>query len=291
MSLGVFGSKKLADVTKDDVDILYAYSPSNEVSGNLTLKPLYNSMTNADFQKMLGADGVYRMRLPASIFNQLGFYTVLIKPKSFELQIQDCSYIVSTTVGQTNISQKGIVIPNIQINGGSSLVGYQVEYFDNHNNKIRNFFKIIASSDRVSVSNNTNTANPGQKVYVLDPNGGFLFLTVTPDEGGSISSNQTVNIGSQGQTIMLSNTFFDPVLIEVEMVDQNLKTISYGIFGDSTRDLGTGIYTIFDENDNIYKQYNIGSIKSQTTGAIVEFKQQRANANLNQTFAQILSSS
>ena len=254
MSLGVFGSKKLADVTKDDVDILYAYSPSNEVSGNLTLKPLYNSMTNADFQKMLGADGVYRMRLPASIFNQLGFYTVLIKPKSFELQIQDCSYIVSTTVGQTNISQKGIVIPNIQINGGSSLVGYQVEYFDNHNNKIRNFFKIIASSDRVSVSNNTNTANPGQKVYVLDPNGGFLFLTVTPDEGGSISSNQTVNIGSQGQTIMLSNTFFDPVLIEVEMVDQNLKTISYGIFGDSTRDLGTGIYTIFDENDNIYKQ-------------------------------------
>ena len=291
MSLGVFGSKKLADVTKDDVDILYAYSPSNEVPGNLTLKPLYNTMSNADFQKMLGGDGAYRMRLPATIFNQLGFYTIIIKPKSFELQIQDCSYIVSTTVGQTNLSQKGIVIPNIQINGGSNLVGYQVEYFDNNGNKIRNFFKIISSSDRVSVSNNVNTANPGQRVYTLDPNGAYLFLTVTPDEGGTISSNQNVNIGSQGQTIMISNTFFDPVLIEVEMVDQNLKTLSYGIYGDSTRDLGTGIYTIFDENDNIYKQYNIGSIKSQTTGAIVEFKQERANVNLNQTFAQILANS
>ena len=96
MSLGIFGSKKLADVNKDDVDVLYCWAASNEVAGNLTLKPLYNNLTNADFQKMLGGDGVYRMRLPATLFNQLGYYTVLIKPKSFELQIQDCSFIVST---------------------------------------------------------------------------------------------------------------------------------------------------------------------------------------------------
>ena len=147
MSLGIFGSKKLANITKDDADVLFCYSPSNEVTGNLVLKPLYNNMTNADFQKMLGADGVYRMRLPASVFNQLGYYTVLIKPKSFELQIQNCGYIVSTTVGQTNISQQGIVIPNVQINGGSSLVGYQIEYFDNSGNKIRNLFSRI---DKIS---------------------------------------------------------------------------------------------------------------------------------------------
>src|ERR1017187_10360186 len=161
MSLGIFGSKKLADITKDDCDILYAFANSQEVTGNLTLKPLYNCMTNADFQKLLGADGVYRMRLPATLFNQLGFYSVLIKPKSFELQIQNCGYIVSTSIAQTQISQQGIIIPNVQINGGKSLVGYQIEYFDNSGNKIRNFFKIIASSDRVSISNNTNTSNPG----------------------------------------------------------------------------------------------------------------------------------
>ena len=291
MSLGVFGSKKLADITKDDADVLYAFSPSNEVAGNLTLKPLFPNMTNADFQKMLGADGVYRLRLPATIFNQLGYYTVLIKPKSYELQIQNCGFIVSTTAGQTNISQQGIVIPNIQINGNSSLVGYQVEYFDNNGNKIKNYFKIIASSDRVSVSTNSNTANPGQQTYTLDPNGASLFLTVTPDEGGTISSNQTVNIGSQGQTIILSNTFFDPVLVEVEMVDQNLKTLSYALYGDSTHDEASGIYTIFDENDNIYKQYNLGQIKSQTSNAIVDFRKQRSNINLNTTFAQILASS
>ena len=275
-------------VSKDDIDCLYAYSPSNEVTGNMVLKPLYSQMTNADFQKMLGADGVYRMRLPATLFNELGFYTVLIKPKSFELQIQDCSVIVSTSAGQTTISQKGIVIPNIQINGGQSLVGYQIEYFDNNGVKIKNFFKIIASSDRVSVSTNTNTANPIQKTYVLDPNGASLFLTVTPDEGGSISSSQSVNIGSAGQTIILSNTFFDPVLVEVEMVDQDIKTLSYGVFGNSQRDLETGIYTVFDENNNIYKQYNIGSIKKVTSNGIIEFKEERSNSNLNQTFSNLL---
>lgn len=291
MSLGVFGSKKLADVTKDDVDILYAFSPSQEAAGNLVLQPLFNNLTNADFQKLLGADGLYRMRLPAAIFKDLGYYTVLIKPKSFEIQITDCSFIVSTTVGQTAITKRGIVIPNIRINGSNSLVGYQVEYFDDNGQKIRNFFKIVASSDLVSVSTNTNTANPGQKAYVLDPNGSSLFLTVTPDEGGTISSNQNTNIGKQGQTIILSNTFFDPVVIEVEMVEENIKTLSYGVFGNSTRDLETGIYTIFDENNNVYKQFNIGSIKKQTSNGIVEFRQLRDNVNLNQTFSDILNQS
>ena len=288
MSLGVFGSKKLADVNISDVDVLYAFSESNEVVGDLTLQPLYNNLSNSDFQKLLGGDGVYRMRLPAAIFNKLGYYAILIKPKSFEVQIQDCSFIVSNTVGNTSITQRGIVIPNIRINGGTSLVGYQIEYFDNNGNKIRNFFKIVTSSDLVSVSTNTNTANPGQKVYVLDPNGASLFLTLTPDEGGTISSNQGTNIGVQGQTITISNTFFDPALIEVEMVKYNIKTLSYGFYGNSVRDLETGIYTIFDENNKIYKQFNIGSVKKQTSNGIVEFKQIRNNININNTFAQIL---
>lgn len=291
MSLGVFGSKKLADVAKDDVDILYSFSPSQEAVGDLVLKPLFNNLTNADFQKLLGADGVYRMRLPAAIFKDLGFYTVLIKPKSFELQIQDCSFIVTTTVGQTQITKRGIVIPNVRINGGASLVGYQVEYFNDNGQKIRNFFKIVASSDLVSVSTNTNTANPGQKAYVLDPNGASLFLTVTPDEGGTISSNQNTTIGKQGQIITISNTFFDPVVIEVEMVQEDIKTLSYGVFGNSTRDLETGIYTIFDENNKIYKQFNIGSTKKQTSNGILEYKEQRDNVNLNQTFGEILDQS
>jgi len=288
MSLGVFGSKKLADVTKDDLDILYSYSSTQEQVGGLVLKPLFDNISPADFQKMFGADGIYRMRLPAAIFKDLGYYTVLVKPKTFETQILDCSFIVSSVANQVEVSRRGIVIPNLKINGGNSLVGYQIEYFDANGQKIRNFFKIVTSSDLVSPSTNTNTANPGSKTYTLDPNGAFLFLTVTPDEGGSISTTQGTNIGKQGQTISISNTFFDPVMVEVQMVDQNIKTLSYGIYGNSTRDLETGIYTIFDETGKIYKQYTLGQKKKLTSNGIVDFRQIRDNVNLNLTFNDII---
>ena len=47
MAVGLYGSTKLADVTIDDVDILFAYSPSREEVGDIELKPLYNSITNS----------------------------------------------------------------------------------------------------------------------------------------------------------------------------------------------------------------------------------------------------
>jgi len=291
MSLGTFGSKRLANVNSNDVDILYTFSPSKEEVGNLVLKPLYNSMSPADFQKMFGADGIYKLRLPASVFKELGFYTVLVVPKSFETQILDCSFVVSTIANQVEVSRRGIVIPNLRINGGNNLIGYQVEYFDSNGQKIRNFFKIITSSDLVSPATNTNNVNPGSRTYVLDPNGTSLFLTVTPDEDSSIGGNQAANIGNQGQTISISNTFFDPLIIEVEMTDQNFKTLSYGIFGESTRDLETGIYTIFDEDGKIYKQYNLGQKKKLTSNGIVDFRQIRDNINLNLTFNDIVNRS
>lgn len=288
MSLGVFGSKKLADVNSSDIDILYSYSPSKEQVGNLVLKPLFDNLSPADFQKLFGADGIYRMRLPAAIFKDLGYYSILVKPKTFETQILDCSFIVSAVANQVEVSRRGIVIPNLKINGGNSLVGYQIEYFDANGQKIRNFFKIVTSSDLVSPATNTNTANPGSKTYTLDPNGSFLFLTVTPDEGGSISTAQGTNIGRQGQTISISNTFFDPIMIEVEMVDQNIKTLSYGIYGNSQRNLETGVYTIFDESGKVYKQYTLGTAKILTSNGSIEFREKRENINLNQTFSDLL---
>lgn len=37
MSVGIYGTKKLADITSDDVDVLYAYSPSREDLGEVLL--------------------------------------------------------------------------------------------------------------------------------------------------------------------------------------------------------------------------------------------------------------
>ena len=284
MSIGIFGTKKLADVTNDDVDILYAFSPSKEALGEISFRPLFDSITDADLKKMLGADGVYKLRLPADKFNQLGFYSVLIKPKTIETVIQDCSYVVSSDDNNIKISKKGIVIPAAQFQKAGSIIGYQIEYFDKNDVKIKNLHRVVTSSELVSISTNNNTVNQGASSYVLDPGGTNLFLTVTPDEPSLISSNATVDIGQRGQKVLISNTYFDPVTIEVEMTDMTIKTLGYGIFGNSTRDLETSVLTYFDDQNRIYRQYNLYTTKKKFSNGNIDIREQRSIINLNQDF-------
>lgn len=287
MAVGLYGVNKLADVTIDDVDILYAYSPSREEIGDVQLRPLFNAITNADLRKLIGADGMYKLRLPANVFNKLGYYSILIKPKTFQTTILDCSYVVTNDNNQLNISKKGIVIPSLQFSRNNSLVGYQVEYFDTNGVKINNLTRIITSSDLVSVNVNNNTVNQGATTYVLDPAGTILFLTLTPDQGSLISNNVKVDLGVKNQRILISNTFFDPFYVEIEMVDQTIKTLSYALYGNSSRDLQTGILTYFNDQNLIYKQYNLYTRKSAFEFGNIDVREQRSITNFNQEFSQV----
>lgn len=106
MSVGIFGNRRLANVDSNDVDILYAYSASREDIGDVQFKPLFGSLTEAEFRKMLGADGGYKLRLPASVFSKLGFYLIVIKPKSFKTEIVDCSFVITNNDTELQISKK-----------------------------------------------------------------------------------------------------------------------------------------------------------------------------------------
>lgn len=284
MAVGTYGTVKLADVDFNDVDILYAYQPDRESVGEVQYQPMFNSVTNNELRKMLGVDGSYKLRLPSNIFNRLGFYTIVIRPKTFQTQIVDCSFIITNNDTEIQISKKGIVIPKLQFQSSGSLVGYQIEYFDDNGNKIKNFHRIVTSSDLVSVNPNNNTSNAGSTTYVLDPNGNQLFLTLTPDEVSLITSDISPDLGKSGQQILVSNTFFDPVKIEVEMVDQSIKTLSYALYGESVRDLETGVYSIFDEDGNLYKQYNLLTRKKQFSNGEVAIKETRVDINRAQDF-------
>ena len=209
MSLGIYGNVKLADVSADDIDIFYSYNETRETPGDIQLKPLFSQATNNDFIKMIGVDGAYKLRLPADIFNKIGFYSVIIKPKTFQTTIVDCSFVITNDANQTQISKKGIIIQASQFQKSNSLTGYQIEYFDKNNVKIKNLHRIITSSDLVSVSSNTNTVNQGSTNYTLNSNGNMLFLTVSPDEK-TLLSNEQQDIGFKGQNILISNTFFNP---------------------------------------------------------------------------------
>lgn len=284
MAVGLYGSKKLADVTFNDVDILYAFNPNRQQLGDLQLQPLFSNISNNEFRKLLGGDGLYKLRLPSSVFNQLGFYTIVIKPKSFETEIVDCSHIIQSQGDEVQISKKGIVIPALQFRQTGALIGYQIEYFDDNNQKINNFHRIVTSSDLVSVSSSNNNNNPSSTNYVLDPNGNQLFLTLAPDEQSLISDQQDIDLGKSGQRILISNTFFDPEIIEVEMVDQTVKTLSYALYGNVTRDLENGVYSIFDEFGNLYRQYNLYERKKRYSDGLIEIKEERTDINFDQNF-------
>lgn len=287
MALGIYGTKIPASVGINDIDVLYAFAATREVLGDLELKPMFPNVTDADFKKLFSADGLYKLRLPADTFNQLGFYAVMIKPKALETTILDCSYVVTNDNNEVQISKKGIVLPASQFQKTSSLVGFRIEYFDKNDVKIPNLTRIITSSDLVSVSTNSQNVSRGSTTYVLDGNGVSLFVTVTPDEPSIISNNAAVNIGTKGQRILVSNTFFDPVFMEIEMVDQTLKTLSYALYGNSTRDLETGILTYFDDQNRIYRQYNLFTRKKQFSNGNIDIREQRTTINFNQDFNQV----
>lgn len=286
MSVGIFGNKVLSNVTAADVDVLYSYAPDSETLPGLTMQPLFPTLTNSDLVSLLGADGVYNLRLPASKFNQLGFYLVLIKPKTIQLQISDCSYVITNNASQAVISKRGIVIPAAQVSSIGNLVGYTVQYYDTNNVKINNLSRVVTSSDLVSISTNNNNIAQGSTGYVLDPAGSSYFLTLSPDESSTIS-NIPINLGSKGQLIDISNSYFDPVFIEVQMVNFTMKEMSYILAGNSTRNNQTGVLSVFDDKNNIYRQYNLYDSKLQFSNGTISVKEERAITNLNSDFLSV----
>ena len=69
--------------------------------------------------------------------------------------------------------------------------------------------------------------------------------------------------GKTGENITLTNTNFNPVMLEVEMVRHDADTISTMLEGNQIRNLDRGIITTFDEDGNIYHQAAYGNITTE----------------------------
>jgi hypothetical protein len=84
-------------------------------------------------------------------------------------------------------------------------------------------------------------------------------------------------IGEPGQKIIISNTFFNPTTIEVEMVEHDATTLAHALYGNQTKAITPGIYTIYDNNNNIYKQYNLYEVKDEFNETLYEVREERDN--------------
>lgn len=289
MATGSYGTIRSADVSPDDVEIILNYTPSRDVTDNFVLTKLdaksilkpyfHNSQTGGNANvEILG--GLYNLKLPADQFNKLGIYTLYIKPAEIRTTITDCGVLSSLP------NVKGIVIDlnnvpsqfrNKFVNQG--LVGFRVEYLNSDGTKIPNFFRIITSSFYCEpvVQNLTNTSQKSIRYIYVEGTSNLLFCTLSPSSSPTNKPNATPFIGQPNQSIVISNTYFNPITTEIEIVDQDISTLAIALYGNQTKSIDDGIYTIYDSDNNIYKQYNLYEIRDQFNDLLYEVRQDRGN--------------
>jgi hypothetical protein len=304
MATGTYGVVRPADISPDDVEIFYHYTPSRDKEGNSALIKLDPNevLIKLDNPNKVQSgvsgfevfSGMYTLKLPVSDFGAKGFYTIIIKPVEIRTQITDTGVlsalpdtkglVFDTTTIPSNFSSK------FENNG---LVGYRIEYLSTDSSatdaKISNLFRIITSNNKAEPVNQ-NLTNTNQKAirYRFNDNSTLVFCTVSPSSSSNVKPNAQPFIGSPNQQVIITNTFFDPIMIEVEMVQHDVETIAYALFSNQTKSLEDGIYTIYNFNNEIFIQYNLYEIKDKFTGKpLFEVKEQRDNIDFTKSFTNI----
>lgn len=297
MAIGQYGIVRGADVNVNDISMYYNYTPNRETINNTiyTLNPTelltYNYLP-AD-EEIVGneniLEGLYNLQLPATIFNQLGIYTIYIKPKSYTTVVVDCSVLSSLP------SVKGIVldinsIPEV-LRTNNALQGYRIEYINTDGTKLRNVSRYVVTSNIV-VPVSENVGNTSQKAirYRFDNSGSLIFLQLTPSSSSDVKPNVLPFIGNPGQTIIMTNTYFSPLVVEVELVENTVDTLANILAGNQVKDVRNGILTYYNANNVITNQFNLFEIKDDV-GLIplYEVKQKRTNIDTTQNFDEVVS--
>lgn len=289
MAIGSYGTIRPSDVSPADVEIIMNYTPTRDVTDQFVLtkldaqtilRPYFaNSETGGNAGvEVLG--GLYNLTLPANQFNALGIYTLYIRPAEIRTIISDCGVLSALP------NVKGIIIditdvpPQFQNKFvPQGLVGFRVEYLNPDGSKIPNFFRVVTSSFFCEpvVTNEVNTTQKAIRYRYVDGDSNLIFLTLSPSSSPTNKPNATPFIGQPDQDIIITNTFFNPVSVEVEMVEYDISSLAIALYGNQTKSIDDGIYTIYDSNDNIYRQYNLYEIRDQFNALLYEVRQSRGN--------------
>ena len=289
MSVGSYGVIRSADMSPEDVDIILNYTPSRDETANFVLtkldaksilRPYYNSTTTGGNANVEILGGLYNLKLPAEQFNKIGIYTIYLRPAQIRTKILDCGVLSSLP------NVKGIIIDlndvpsdyrNKFVNQG--LVGFRIEYLNSDGTKIPNFFRIITSSFFCEpvVQNLTNTSQKAIRYRYSDSNTNLMYCTVSPSSAPTNKPNATPYIGQPNQDIIISNTYFNPITLDIEIAEHDISTLAIALYGNQTKSIDDGIYTIYDTQNNIYKQYNLYEIRDQFNSLLYEVRQDRGN--------------
>lgn len=297
MSIGVYGTNIPIHIDRNKlsslVDISYCYNESRAYdslsSSKFTSLPssvLANCTREVDSGSNLDeiVEGMYTLQLPLSDFNKKGFYTVYIKPKEYAINITDvgCLSAYSDVRGiilDTNaISDEYEIIKNMaRTNNG--LVGFRIVFLD-ENGVREDYYRIVTSNNKCEpVIQAPNSSSDKTYTYRYDDSSSLTFLTVSPSSAPTFKSNATPYIGKPTQRILLVNTLFEPIQLDIEMVTHDADTISNMLEGSQLRDLDNGLVTTYNEKNEIYAQSEHYTLKENASGnPVYEVKKNKTDS-------------
>lgn len=300
MALGTYGITRPSDMSPEDVEIIMHYTESRDVTDNYVMKNLdastiltpyfHNSNTNGNTNELLG--GLYNLRLPANEFNKTGIYTLYLRPAEIRTSILDCGVLSALPNVKGIIVDLNDVDPQFRnkfVNQG--LVGYRVEYLNNDGTKIPNFYRIITSSFYCEpvTTNLTNSSQKTIRYRYVDSGSDLLFCTVSPSSAPSNKPSATPYIGQPDQDIIITNTYFNPITIDIQMSEHDIDTLAIALYGNQTKSIEDGIYTLYDPSNNIYKQYNLFEIRDEFNNLLFEVRQDRGdNIDFSKNFNSVV---
>lgn len=92
------------------------------------------------------------------------------------------------------------------------------------------------------------------------------------------------------QKIIISNTKFDPVSIEIEMVEHDVESLWTSMNGNTIRSLDNGLVTVYNKNNEVFTQHEYYTLKDNyTTNDKYEVKKDRdGNISYNDDADEIL---
>jgi hypothetical protein len=289
MAISSYGNVRSADVSPEDVEIIMNYTPSRDDTDNFVLKkldaksilrPYFNNANTGGNANVEILGGLYNLKLPADEFNKLGIYTLMIRPAQIRTKILDCGVLSALP------NVKGIVIDLTNVRSeyrnkfvNQGLVGFRIEYLNSDGTKIPNFFRMITTSFFCEpvVQNLTNTSQKAIRYRYTQTNTNLIFCTLSPSSSPTNNPLSTPYIGQPDQNIIITNTFFNPITVDIEMVEHDISTLAIALYGNQTKSMDDGVYTIYDKDNNIYKQYNLYEIRDQFNNLLYEVRQDRGN--------------
>ena len=288
-STGAYGTTIPSKIRNSDIDIFYAYhetrtsdSVDNAVFKKLPSSILTDVLYDSDGESIDNVlEGLYNLKLPLEYFNRKGFYTVYIKPKEIPAVIADVSSLTSFP------NVRGIIIDSKQITDSdfsqkvrdnNALVGYRI-IFINDNGTRENYYRLVTSNNKCEpVVESSNESGNKSYTYRYNESSTLSFLTLTPSIAPSFKSTSAPFIGKPTQRILFVNTLFEPIMLDIEMTEHDIDTVSNMLEGSQLRDLDNGLVTTYNDDNQIVHQSEHYTLKDPATGnPVYEVKKNKEN--------------